>query len=136
MVAKCIRLVPPQGEASLGMPQEFHLSVGRQYVVFGIQFANASALHGTGTWLHLLSDHGHLSWAPISLFEIVDARVSKHWRIRVDEYGVRLWPESFFRDFYHDDLSEDVPAVVEDFEKVRALLEAETTEDSGHAGSK
>jgi hypothetical protein len=134
MRAKCVRLSPAQRELAGSGKQDFHLTIGSQYLVFGIQFAIDSELHGTGVWLHLVSDHGHLSWAPISLFDIVDPRVSKHWRIHVDHYGVRLWPESFFQAFYHDDLSEDVPNVMEDFKKVRALLESEAAEGTQPSG--
>lgn len=134
MKAKCVRLSRAQGDSPGASKQEFHLTIGNEYLVFGIQLAVGSDLHGTGVWLHLVSDYGHLSWAPISLFDIVDPRVSKHWRIHVNDYGVRLWPESFFQPFYHDDLSEDVPAVVADFAKVQALLEAEAAQESGRDG--
>ena len=67
--------------------------------------------------------------APLSLFEIKDPRGSRYWEMRTsDECIVRFWPSSFHREFYHDDLSEREPGLVEDFWRVYALIEAETKE--------
>lgn len=37
-----------------------------------------------------------------------------------------MLPESFYSDFYHDDLSEGIPEVVEDFTAVCKMIEAES----------
>ena len=44
-----------------------------------------------------------------------------------DDGSLLLWPASFFdREFYHQDLLEQVPSVVEDFRRVRRRLEVES----------
>ena len=50
----------------------------------------------------------------------------KCWELKVDENkNIRLWPPSFYRMYYRDDLSENVPEIVEDFQRVKALIEKE-----------
>ena len=63
--------------------QTFHLSVGREYIVFGLRFEVDSEGMGTGPWVDLISDYGHLSSAPLYLFEITDGRVSRYWDARL-----------------------------------------------------
>jgi hypothetical protein len=43
----------------------------------------------------------------------------------LESSSVVLWPSSFFKDFYHDDLFEGRTDVVEDFKRIRALIEGE-----------
>jgi hypothetical protein len=105
--------------------QDFHVTPGKEYVAIGLNFSVESNVHGTGVWVHLVTDYGNLGWAPLALFEIIDPRVSRYWVARRVEGGVTLWPESLHREFYHDDLSEGVAEIVSDFERVRALIEAE-----------
>ncbi len=42
-----------------------------------------------------------------------------------EDGAITLWPPSFYKEFYHDHLSEGVPEVVHDFERIYSLLSAE-----------
>lgn len=132
MRVKCISTYPTQEQIDkLGEGfypnQDFHLTVGKEYLAIGIQFEIGSPKWGTGAWIQLVSDYGRLSFAPLCLFEITDGRLSQLWVTRLWEDGsVSLWPSSFYREYYHDDLSEAVPEIVDDFKKVMAMIEEES----------
>lgn len=105
--------------------QAFHITRGREYVVLGLRFEVGTRAFGTGVWVDLVSDFGRLISAPLGLFDILDARLPGLWEIRHwPDGGVTLWPPSFYRDYYHDDLSNDVADVVEDFRRVKERIEA------------
>ena len=131
MRVRCVKARPSDEEmAPLGLPQhvgqDFHLTQGKEYVVLGVQLAIGSNIHGTGVWLHLVSDYGSLSWAPLLLFEVIDGRGSRHWVLRAHSPKlVTLWPQAFYRDGFHEDLADGVAQVVNEFGEVRAALEAE-----------
>lgn len=99
----------------------FSISTGKEYVVFGMSFYFRK--QGRGCFVQILSDHNHLIDVPIKLFEVIDDRSSRYWCIKSDADGnVFLWPESFFKEFYHDDLSEDIDFVVNDFNRVKEKI--------------
>ncbi|MNE57959.1 hypothetical protein D3C80_1529570 [compost metagenome] len=99
----------------------FSITIGQTYTVFGLTFSFGG--FGSGCFVQILSDNNHLIDVPIVLFETVDNRLSKYWEFKsYPDGGITLWPPSFYKDYYHDDLSEDIPEVVEDFKKVRELL--------------
>jgi len=130
MRVKCILNYPtPKQIERLGdfyKNQAFGVTVGKEYLVFGLHFLIKCEGFGTGVQVQFLDDDGHLGFAPLFMFTIVDGRPSKYWEARFWEDGhLTLQPPSFYRDYYHDDLSEDVPEVVEDFKRVRAMLESE-----------
>lgn len=133
MKVRCITISDPKYRADqYRFQQAFHVTVGREYLVLGLQFSNGSEVHRAGVWLHLVSDHGHLTWAPLDLFEIVSPRGSRYWVARVTDYGLTLWPESLYREYYHEDLAEGVLEIEADFRRVRELLELE---DEGGVGA-
>jgi hypothetical protein len=106
--------------------QDFHITEGQEYLVLGLQFEIRSKLFGTGAWVQLRTDYGRLGWAPLAAFEILDGRVSGTWEVRQwADGGVTLWPPSFYREFYHDDLSEGVPEIVEDLRQVEDRMQRE-----------
>jgi hypothetical protein len=73
-----------------------------------------------------ISDYGHLVSAPLCLFEVVDSTASRYWQLRVRDDGtVTLWPASFYREYFHDDLSEGVLEVSQEFAQARKLIESE-----------
>jgi hypothetical protein len=137
---RCVRERLTESQvASLGpryyRSQSFHIRLGKEYVVIGLTFAVDSNVHGTGVWVHLVNDDGVLIWAPLTLFEVTDRRVSKHWVARVFDKGLNLWPPSLFKDSYHEDLADGVQDVEEDFQRVLASLEREAREPAdGAAG--
>ncbi len=137
MRVRCLQQRPSENQvAALGSryyrSQSFHLTVGKEYVAIGLDLAVDSNVHGTGVWVHLVSDQGNLIWAPLALFEVTDRRVSKYWEARVFDKGLKLWPPSLFRDSYHEDLADGVAEVEGDFRQVRAKLEEEAYGQSTH----
>ena len=131
MKVRCLRQYPTEEQVQALGPafyrkQSFHLTVGREYLVFGLQLSVNANMLGTGAWIQIVSESERLSWAPLMLFEIVDPRVSRYWEVRHWPDGaVTLWPNSFYRDYFHDDLSEGVPDLMKEFAAVRASLESE-----------
>ncbi|HET7106538.1 MAG TPA: hypothetical protein VFI38_07000 [Candidatus Acidoferrum sp.] len=130
MRVRCISTYPSEEQIqrlgkSFFRDQAFHIEVGKDYIVLGLAFSAGSNI----PFISVVGQYGKLGHAPLSLFEVIDARVSKYWEVRVMRNGVLVfWPHSFFREFYHDDLSELVPEVVADFDHVRAMMEAEASE--------
>src|SRR4029077_7096980 len=105
----------------------FHITPGKEYIVFGLTIGIESDSAGKGLFIDHLSDSplGYLVSTPACLFEIVDGTASRHWQLRIQKDGaVTRWPPSFYREYYHDDLSSLVPEVVQDFQRVRQLIEA------------
>jgi hypothetical protein len=106
--------------------QSFHVTIGREYIVFGMEFYEDSIVRGTGVWISFVSDYASLTSAPLCMFEIIDARASRFWECRqLAERIVVLWPDAFFTEYFHDDLGEGVDAAVEEFKRVRSLIEGE-----------
>jgi hypothetical protein len=130
MKVKCILTYPTteqiQKLGDFNKNQAFGVTVGKIYLVLALEFYIKLPGFGTGVMIQFLDDDGHIGFAPLFLFDIVDDRSSKYWQARFREDGsLILQPPSFYREYYHDDLSEDLPEVVEDFKRVRALLESE-----------
>ena len=111
------------GAAYRGGRQEFGLVVGEVYTVFGLRIRYGEP------WIETSDPDafpGYLYSAPLLLFEIVDARVPSIWEARRSSEGeLRFAPPSFFAEYYFDDLFEQVPAVVNDFLRVRQAIESE-----------
>ena len=100
--------------------QVLPITPGKQYLVLGMQSTLGNL------WIELQGDTGNLISVPLCLFEIMDGRVSRHWIFkRWKDYDFTLWPESFYQEYYHDDLLEGVPNVVSDFRRLLNLLNAE-----------
>src|SRR5687768_3774422 len=85
---------------------EYDLKIGNKYLVTGISWipkndSNSRVLY------EVINDAGNLRPVPATLFQIHDDRCSKYWVTRFDESGnFSIRPEAFFRDYFHDDLSE------------------------------
>lgn len=104
---------------------EFHISLDKEYVVLGISFMLDDSV-GRCSFVEVTNDYGHLSSVPLLLFEIIDPRVSKYWVIRqLGSFTFTLWPNDFYTEYFHDDLSNNVPEIVESFNKIRIKLEEE-----------
>jgi hypothetical protein len=130
MVIKCISEKPNELQAKY-LPKmyrraDFHISSGTEYVVLGISFMLDDSV-GRCSFVEITSDYGHLSSVPLFLFEIVDPRVSKYWTLRqFDPFTFALWPNDFYTEYFHDDLSNNLMDAVERFNKIKAKLEEET----------
>jgi hypothetical protein len=106
----------------------FNLVESREYVVLGLTIFTRPESDRSGAWVTVLMEPEipTIIAAPLYMFEVLDPRASQHWEVKVSASGaVRLWPSSFFADYYHDDLSERAPAVVRDFWAVYGLLSEE-----------
>lgn len=135
MIVRCVSEWPSEEQIEklgegFSRNQSFGVKVGREYVVLALDFFIESNLFGTGAYIEYPDDEfDQVYFAPLCLFEIVDPRASRFWeaRYREDKGWVTLRPPSFYRDYYKEDLFEGVPEIVEDFRRVRALLEYEAT---------
>lgn len=99
----------------------FNVEVGRTYTVFGLQIWSGI------TWLVLSeSVFEYLVFVPLLLCEVVDGRASQYWYFRMHDNGnTTLWPRLFEREYFFDDLMENVPEVVTEFRTLHALMVAE-----------
>jgi len=106
--------------------QSFGVTIGKDYIVLGITFAIRSNLFGTGAVVQFQDDDGNIGFAPICIFEITDGAPSKYWVARLDEDGsLTFQPPSFYKEYYHDDLSSGEEDVRKDFEVILSLLKNE-----------
>jgi hypothetical protein len=130
MIIRCISSEPSEEQArKLGVGknyfpgrQEFGLIIGEDYLVFGLTMVDGEP------WADiLLSPVDYLHSVPLCLFEIIDKRVSKYWEIGLGPKGnLIIRPSSILNQpYYFDDLSNSVPDVVDDFQRLRGLLDAE-----------
>jgi hypothetical protein len=105
------------------------ISKGQEYVVLGLSYdPSLVAYYGGKPVIEIKDNSGRLTAVPIFLFEIIDSVPSKHWQIRYSENGsLTMYPESFYKDFYHDDLSEGIPEIVDNFKEVCVKFESEYT---------
>lgn len=125
MKVRCISKLPNSEQAQLlgdhFIPgkQEFHLDIGREYIVFGLQILSGEP------WIEILSDSGYLRSVPLCLFNIIDGHISKLWEIRYKDGFLTLWPAAFYDEYFFDDLIEGTEEIVDKFQKIRALIEKE-----------
>jgi len=136
MIVKCVSAYPTETQIQVLGPgfrrdRSFGVVEGREYLVLGLIIDSAAQSDGRGAWVDVLMEPEipTVISVPLCLFEIIDPRVSRYWQVRVSDEGiVNLWPPSFYREYYHSDLSDREPEVVKDFWRVHALLEAESRE--------
>jgi hypothetical protein len=63
---------------------------------------------------------------PLALFEVVDANVPALWTLRIDQDGdCSLLPDRFHDKYFIDDLVEGATEAVLEFQRVKALLQAD-----------
>jgi hypothetical protein len=106
--------------------QSFGITVGREYLVLGLSVHRNSPVYGQAVCAEIVEDAGHRVAVPLLLFEVVDARASRHWRLRTWQDGmVTLWPEPFYKEYFFDDLAESDPETNETFRAIRHVLESE-----------
>jgi hypothetical protein len=105
---------------------EFEITPGEEYVVLGITSYAKDSPHGAGMFFEIQTAYGQCRSAPSCLSDVVDSRCSKYWMIRMNQDGgFVLWPEEFFAEFFHDDLSEGLKAAVDAFRQVVVRLYSE-----------
>ncbi|MFC4232786.1 hypothetical protein ACFOW1_12870 [Parasediminibacterium paludis] len=127
MLAYCkTSCISEEQKRNLGMYSkgDFHITEGKQYLVFGLTFLKNGDEHILN--IEILSDYNHLISVPAIYFEFTDSRVSKYWEIKMfDDGSITLWPNSFYKEFYHEDLFEEVQENIEDFKHVKKCIEDE-----------
>jgi hypothetical protein len=103
------------------------LSQGKEYVVLGLTFCPKLTTYGGHPSVEIKDDGNSLTAFPIILFEIIDSKPSAYWETRYDaEKGVLShYPELFYKEFFHDDLSEG--QMIFDFQSVCETLEEEAS---------
>ena len=131
MRVRCLSKIatPDQAERYGGtykVIREYDLTPGKEYVVVALTAGVGDSAYGRGVHIEALDDSGRWSSNPLFLFDLVDPRPSRYWIAKkVGAAELALAPESFFRDSYHDGLTDGVPEIVADFKRVSALLMAE-----------
>lgn len=131
MKIRCInRELTEEQRALLKAPSRFRpnhrLTVGKEYLVLGVVSIIDSPQYGNTALFEIVDDDRHLVFLPAVLFEVKDARCSSFWEAEVRRDGtVTLEPVEFYREFFHDDLSEGDPATREVFRATVSKLEAE-----------
>jgi hypothetical protein len=130
MKVKCVCDYPSEGQIDLlgerfFRSQRFPITIGRIYLVLGLSLFSKGG--GDGLVFEIAADDGEPASVPECLFTIEDARVSLYWELNLDNpKAIRLWPSSFYRPYYHDDLSEGSKEILEDYRQVLALLLSES----------
>lgn len=113
----------------IGPSSIYQIVPGQTYLVLGITFMFPIEPYGGGVHYEILNDNGQTRGIPSCLFEIQDPRCSKYWIAREHEGGsLHLWPEEFYAEFFHDDLSEGLFAAVTAFDLVVNRMKLEFPE--------
>ena len=101
------------------------ITPGKEYVVYAVDSDLGNI------WYYILNDDD-LPYPTFELavfFELVDPHVSKYWVFSLDKGGAfRMWPSSWFQEYYHQLLVEGDQGVVADFVRLRGAIDAEDRE--------
>lgn len=106
--------------------EKHNISYHRSYVVLGVTLEINQDNQPIIT-IEIQDDANNLSSLPLDLFHLVSNTCSKYWKLSVsDHMGVKLWPEEFYSQYFHDDLSSGIKSVLETYKKLVSKLEAES----------
>ncbi|MCU0517763.1 MAG: hypothetical protein MUC60_13045 [Oscillatoria sp. Prado101] len=102
---------------------EFNLTVGKEYIVYAFYEWKGEI------WYYICDDNYtyYPMQNPAPLFEVVDDRVSKYWRVKLSPKGLlEIAFEEWFADpYFYDKLTDQEEAEVSIFEKVKERMDAE-----------
>jgi hypothetical protein len=138
MRVKCVTIkdIPQDCFKLLGTDTSYDLVPGKDYVVYGIML-DTSFLRFP---LYLLSGEDHYYWPyhyPAPLFNVVDARISRHWvySFEEDRVGNSFDMNFLFREWVNDplfftNLFEGEPEVARIFDHYRELMDLEFPDPS------
>ena len=138
MTAKCLQsTLTDEQRRLIQAPERFRPSYqvtqGREYIVLGLSFVLRSSVYGYAPLFEICDDANRCISIPTLLFEVVDPRPSRFWLAKQPTNGgLLLWPEEFYVDFFHDDLSENAPEARELFTKVLERLKKEFDVERAH----
>jgi hypothetical protein len=114
----------------LNSGSEYNVIIGNKYLVTGISCIPKNNFD-TQVLYEVVNDAGNLRPIPAALFEIQDDRCSKYWVTNVSKSGgISIRPKAFFREYFHDDLSEGLIEVVNIFKETVEILKHEFDSDS------
>lgn len=103
----------------------YELTVGKEYLVLGMNFQAASLIN-KGVILLLKDDIGRCAFVPLFLLELSDSNLSHLWVARTfNESDFCLWPKEFFTNYFFDDLSDGDPSAMATFKRVCEELHEE-----------
>lgn len=106
--------------APLGAP------LGAEYLVLGLVFSFNSRRLGTGVWVIHQDEAGNGVMLPLALFEVIDARCSRHWEFRQQsDESATLLPSALYKPNLFEDAADGAPAERSQLAATRALLEEE-----------
>lgn len=131
MTARCkSRSLTEAQRIELGHTPNLHsvydLEPGREYTILAVLFVARFSIYGSTALFEIRDDFGRCFSVPACLFDIVDPRPSMNWRGKqLDNGSLALWPEEFYEDFFHDQLSDGVPSKVEAFERLVQRMTSE-----------
>ncbi len=94
-----------------------YFTIGKVYTVLGLTYINELD-YWTTMLFELCDDIKNSTSPPSCLFEIIDPRPSVFWRARHNFPNFTLWPTEFYREFFHDDLSEEKTEIRRVFDRV------------------
>jgi hypothetical protein len=121
MIVECIGKKPLISFPDKVIQRDYNVTVGRLYLVYGLQVNEDRSIY-----IEHLPDSGNLSEAPLELFKVKDSKISRNWQVKVWEDGsLTMWPALFYKEYFHDDLSEGIEENVELFIELKKLLEEE-----------
>lgn len=129
-----VRAVRDNLEASVAMGTPpavagFNVSIGKEYIVFTVDFSCDFGDLGDSTLYGLEDEYGRLMLYPAALFEVSDARVSRYWVAGYKRGSFHLRPQEFIDNIYlSDDIHEDLPGARATFREIKARLEAEAAD--------
>ncbi|AWF80679.1 hypothetical protein BTJ40_07540 [Microbulbifer sp. A4B17] len=105
---------------------EWQLTVNKEYLIISVRNIIGSSFYGNSVLLELEDDYGRLLFCPICLFQVVDDRPSRFWRVSLDGSNLSLQVKEFCD---NPELSEKIldrePEALLEFEKIKAKLDAE-----------
>jgi hypothetical protein len=115
-------------------PPKLFISPGKEYLVYGLSLPQNSTVYGRVLLCEVIDDDGNLISTPIDIFEVTDRQIPAIWRAESRDGSFFLWPETFLRKFFFDDLSEGDPETIDAFRVVREAIE-DANEDKGTNGT-
>lgn len=114
---------------------ERFLTLGREYLVYGLEILIDGSDSPRGAYVWLVPDVGYLLPIRLAYFSISDPRVSRYWEVRQSATRLRVFPPLFLRDGFLDVLltqdersAVEVRGVLNDFEQLAHELNTEASE--------
>lgn len=103
---------------------QYPIEIGEFYTVLGI--SNDLSQNGC---IILDIPYFYIFSVPLCLFDIIDDRPSKYWKIKKSsDHELTMIPEEFYQEYFYDDLSNGFPEIVEIYKQVVEKLEKEFDE--------